>query len=1316
MRESGSQGSNLGKPRYAPQTFDIPLLPYERDLIKAVGLSTQEYLFYRNKVLTAKFNREGYEHIPDVQGAVVPIVASLVIGLALTAAASLFNTNEKPKAEEQEERKSAELSSNVGRSRFNETVGIDSQQEVVSIGAAVPILFGRYAQQGSKNTGGIFAPCQLVWSRMFSDGTSQRFKGLYVIGEALGQSKADIPSVENFYIGQAVIDAFPKEQIALYWAQGRPSTAEKRAPNNSDWSPSQSLIYGTRAFPAAADPEKGTRNDPFMCPIQKLGDGPGYSQSISQINNAEFGAYGTLHNGVSFKLNFEIISLDPELDDDAIQIIEQRRLRIVGSKSNNLDDGQSGLGRGYAPLMGVRKIIKASGQVIQPDRPLKAFDELVSVGPGDELEYYIHKRTPQRDGSEPAYDIDEKTIDIAEIHNRTNALREKADNLLQVGQLVMCGRTVWQVTSREAGSVGIWEPDVLKEDDSLGIADQGQAVTIRLKYVESTTFEGATKIGIPGTQLQEGSSNIPKVITSEGENNFSNQWLGTAFFGFSAFKFATYRNSRPVDVTEIGLESVVYNRGNGLCNFSSLLTPSELEDYDEERIQVRSGTQSQYFDRTSVFVLQCRPTGGEYEWENMGEQFAVTGNTPQKMFNYIRIAHTQRSQMEFRLVPKLCADIKYFGPEAEVMQLDSANGSLVGNQFTSQKGYGVFYMSSTGRFIRIDTKRGNVEMQSKGGKTRTRTTNKALSADIVMLLPTNQTKGRAQAFYHDVLGDASSKKVGTVKEAWVDVDQVGSRAQIKLKCRVDKVDWVNFIEWYGTDKSWTVIEFSQIRNGEDLSEFFTVTRRVRNRFSAKWGYSDQKVGYEMRVTKYQTVTVEGGVEADRDFEAYSQLAEISHYAELEKSCDDGPEHRISYINESLSPSEVQSDDDVWSKAADFSNMQTVGLSIRSNNQLSTLNQLRVWLPNGVPCEQLAEGGKIGGSNLFSDAAYWLLTNDVGGIGAVAEEDWIDEKSFIETSKYLKCNGIYFDGALQNKRNLRAFLAEQAPLNICAFTIGNGKMALQPALPTTEANVIDAKNPIKVKHYFNEGNIIDESYTASYLDASERSLFRAVVIWREATKNNQSIKNSVLIRWNEDWTDPNTGEKLVFSGKPERAPQETFDLSQWVTSRKQAEMIGRYLLSIRYRVTHAIQFTTTPYGVSVAPNDYIKLDVSESVTQPYGVGVVSPTGEILSSRILEDGEHELVMYLQGADDVEKRTVRIADGRIEGEEYYGSVYSSLIPDSTQAIYQISQVQIGEDGLLQIDANHVPTDKNGASIVAQDVLDTTGSLNTGRFFYRV
>ena len=73
--------------------------------------------------------------------------------------------------------------------------------------------------------------------------------------------------------------------------------------------------------------------------------------------------------------------------------------------------------------MGVVRIIKKDGQIIMPDRPQKEFDQLVEVGPGDQIDYYISKRIPKRDGTMPST-INNPSVDVAEMQNRTNALRE----------------------------------------------------------------------------------------------------------------------------------------------------------------------------------------------------------------------------------------------------------------------------------------------------------------------------------------------------------------------------------------------------------------------------------------------------------------------------------------------------------------------------------------------------------------------------------------------------------------------------------------------------------------------------------------------------------------------------------------------------------------------------------------------------------------------------------------------------------------------------------------------------------------------------
>ena len=96
-------------------------------------------------------------------------------------------------------------------------------------------------------------------------------------------------------------------------------------------------------------------------------------------------------------------------------------------------------------------------------------------------------------------------------------------------------------------------------------------------------------------------------------------------------------------------------------------------------------------------------------------------------------------------------------------------------------------------------------------------------------------------------------------------------------------------------------------------------------------------------------------------------------------------------------------------------MQMLGLAMRSNRQLQSLSQVRVWLPDGVPVERLAENdgpNVIKPSNNFADFAYWLLTNDLAGLGALREE-WLDVKAS-SSRQILQGQQIYFDGAILTK--------------------------------------------------------------------------------------------------------------------------------------------------------------------------------------------------------------------------------------------------------------------------------------------------------------
>jgi hypothetical protein len=132
---------------------------------------------------------------------------------------------------------------------------------------------------------------------------------------------------------------------------------------------------------------------------------------------------------------------------------------------------------------------------------------------------------------------------------------------------------------------------------------------------------------------------------------------GAGFYPLLRVAFGVVRNSRECEVTEIGLRSQVWNRANGLCNFQALPSVDAFREAEINGVGINSGAMTLYLKRTSVWTVWLRPSGTdsngqEFKWQPLGEQFCVTGETPQNQFNFIRITHPQRNRYEFKMVPK----------------------------------------------------------------------------------------------------------------------------------------------------------------------------------------------------------------------------------------------------------------------------------------------------------------------------------------------------------------------------------------------------------------------------------------------------------------------------------------------------------------------------------------------------------------------------------------------------------------------------------------------------------------------------------------
>ncbi len=197
------QSSGIRKLGTGVRIYELPLLPYERQLIETLGCTEQEYR--RFAYLAAKrgaLRPAEYAHIPHIVNEPVSTTAfltQLAIGLVLTGVSMLL----QPKPKQFSRGETVKLGDVTGRDRFSPTSGFDSQAELADYASPIPIIFGRYTGK----TGGIVAAPRLVWSRAFSLGTQQMVKQLYVVGEqgVVGPPTGiDLPELNGIFLGNSL--------------------------------------------------------------------------------------------------------------------------------------------------------------------------------------------------------------------------------------------------------------------------------------------------------------------------------------------------------------------------------------------------------------------------------------------------------------------------------------------------------------------------------------------------------------------------------------------------------------------------------------------------------------------------------------------------------------------------------------------------------------------------------------------------------------------------------------------------------------------------------------------------------------------------------------------------------------------------------------------------------------------------------------------------------------------------------------------------------------------------------------------------------
>lgn len=1233
------------------QPYDPPLLPFEKELIQTLGCSEEEYKkFVRYAVFRSRTRPAEYANIPEVDNDFVSVIVSLVIGVALQAVSYLLTP--KPSAQLQTDKRevaSVDLPDQIGPSAFNQTTAFDSVAALAEYGQVIPIPFGNTDVDGEGNlTGGLTLAPALVWSRCFSYGNYQRFLGLYVAGEW----GTPTPNVNGMWIGTTSLTALAPDDFAAFW-----SSREVGNRLNAN-----RLIAGTTGGPELGSPYQN--GDILLCPTVNGEEDEGFSMAYNPNSKSTFGVSTPITNGTAFRFNWEIIST-PGITEQSVEAIRRARdlrRRICGDEADGIrygsttdtgreKTGQPGVGRGYGRRMGF--IIHNGTRYENRTR--------VDIAVGDTAFFFI-------DGGNwtefAATDFVGGAIRLDDLDGSANSWRQRADQLLSIGSKWLIGAAVWKVIGRDAG---IWQP--------------GKGMSYGFECVEVL---GPAQLGIAGTRaVQE------PLAGYEGEQFNQDKHCGPAFWNVCRFDDAVVRNVRAADVTEIGIRSQVWNRAAGLCNFNAIPSPVQLQNYDDNNTSLNTPRMDRYFARTSCFSIWVRPIAAATEgsavpeWSRIPQVFCVTGSAPIDQYNWIRLRPRNRGRYEYRFVPRSGTDIAVYAESNRTFwRLNAQVGEIYGEDFATD--YGDFRVTMAGELVPPESIIINSELTSSPNiQDRDALENIPSAASVRGINSDNgETDMLLQAWTDQIIGNAWDFPDQT-RSANFFMSRAGGAQTLTMRVTADSIEQSGTLyrEITGSRYSWqnhtyAVVESTGVWEiGNTINS--EISLQAGNVFRQEHGY--RIIYHQFEISALQAV--EGNFSpgtGERIFEEASQVSDCSHYLELQKSNEASPEHAIVYVNESVS-NEIR---------PTYDGMSTLALSIKSSNNINTVDQPRLWVPSGIAVTRLVDGG-IGPSNLFSDFVYYLLTSRSQGAGGTVPIELVDIPSLTATGRYLRANRLFFDTVMERASNLREYIYSIAPLLLCNFTIKNGRFGMMPALPV-DSNDRISTGAVPVEQIFTAGNIIEGTLSVQYIPAAQRKNFRAVVSYRTNIPNELPSQSAVLVEW-ADLPSANL-------------PEETLDLTSFCTSREQALIAARFALSARRRIDHTLTFKTAPDGIAVGPGSYIRVITESSSYSAANNGIIQDAGTLVTVSEVPDGTYEAVIYLTATGEIVERSLTVSGGAVTDPALYNSIFTLLEPKTAQSVYQIEQLSLDEDGLVDIAAVYVPTDENLSSIVATDVLTPT------------
>ena len=328
-----------------------------------------------------------------------------------------------------------------------------------------------------------------------------------------------------------------------------------------------------------------------------------------------------------------------------------------------------------------------------------------------------------------------------------------------------------------------------------------------------------------------------------------------------------------------------------------------------------------------------------------------------------------------------------------------------------------------------------------------------------------------------------------------------------------------------------------------------------------------------------------------------------------------------------------------------------------------------------------------------------VLDGVNGIGRYASLHSVGVMQLAQSKRFCQRNRLFMDGLIADARPWREFWAQVAPFSLLELGKIGGKETLVPALPYIKSTG-EITRAVSITALFNQGNILEDTFKEEFIDygASVQDLI-VTLIYRDVERNGVFPRNNSIEVRRTDTQEAN-------------AVRESIDVSQFVSTRHQIILLGKYLCNIRRFNRRAIEFGTFPTDTFVMPGGYIYVETGSNQWDGIYTGRIEDGG-VLNIPItggVPNGSYNVLTY--GSADgtrsfsgvgISNNTASVLASRTGDLFVLGQAIRS------KRVFRVTEVTMEEEGETTVRAAEHPCDSDGNSLIAHGISSYVAGLFT-------